>query len=212
MIINYLFTDPLFFIIWVLGIVFAITVHEFCHAWSAQLLGDKTAKYLGRVTLNPLAHLDLYGFIFLLVAGFGWGKPVPVNPYNLKRGKWGQIIVSLAGVGVNLATALVAGLAIKLLLLYTSIGADNLLIAFLVILVQLSVVLLVFNLLPIPPLDGSKVLTAVLPPRFNSFKLKLERYGPMVLLGLIFIDYISNAGIFAWLFNKVLDLVLSVIS
>lgn len=212
MILRYLFSEPLFFLVWILGIIFALTVHEFAHAWVAGLMGDKTAKYLGRLTLNPLAHLDLFGFIFLLIAGFGWGKPVPVNPYNLKGGKWGSALVSFAGPGSNLLLTILAGVTVKLLLLYTALGPENLLITFLIILVQLNVILMVFNLLPIAPLDGSKIFYALLPQKFSAFKVRYERYGPMLLLGLIIFDSFLGLGIFAAIFQFVLGLVFRILS
>lgn len=211
MILRYLFSEPLFFLVWILGITFALTVHEFAHAWAAYLFGDKTAKFLGRLTLNPLAHLDFYGLIFLLLAGFGWGKPVPVNPYNLKGGKWGLAIVSFAGPGANLILTLISGLAVKLLLLYTSLSPENLLITFLIILVQINVVLLVFNLLPIPPLDGAKIFYAILPQRLADFKLRYERSGPLILFGLVILDNLFGIGIFSGIFQFILGVIFKIL-
>src|SRR3989344_9051947 len=97
MILNLLFTQPSLFFLWLLAITYGITIHEFSHVLAARLQGDDTGERLGRLTLNPLAHLDPFGFILLLVVGFGWGKPAPYNPYNLKNQKWGEVLVALAG-------------------------------------------------------------------------------------------------------------------
>lgn len=207
MILNLLFTEPIFFLVWLLAIIFGITIHEFSHAAAAVALGDNTPKDDKRLTINPLAHIDLIGFLALLVAGFGWGKPVMYNPYNLKNQKWGPVWIALAGPGSNLLAVIVFGLLMRLSVTSLGLSPENLMVIFLVALVYINVVLMVFNLVPIPPLDGSKVLFAVLPDRFAEFKIKLQRYGSMILLGLILFDSLLNVGLFSALFSFVLGVV-----
>src|SRR3989338_4535636 len=115
MILNLLFQDPMLFVAWLLAILYGITVHEFAHALAAYWQGDDTAKQAGRLTLNPLVHIDAIGILMLILAGFGWGRPTPVNPNNLKRGKFSDNLVSLAGVAVNLLSVFVFGIILKLL-------------------------------------------------------------------------------------------------
>lgn len=205
MILNLLFSQPLFFLVWLLAIVYAITIHEFSHAAAAVSLGDSTPKQDKRLTLNPLAHLDMIGFLALLVAGFGWGKPVTFNPYNLKNQRTGPAIISFAGPASNFISMIVFGLLLEFLHPYFS--PENLMVSFLVALVDINLVLGLFNLIPIPPLDGSKLLFAVLPDRAAEFKLSFERSGPMILIGLILIDRILNVGIFTSLFTGALGLI-----
>ncbi|MDZ7798047.1 MAG: site-2 protease family protein [Patescibacteria group bacterium] len=207
MILQLLFSEPLFFFIWVAAIIVGITIHEFAHAWSAYLLGDPTAKNMGRLSLNPLVHLDPFGFLFLLIAGIGYGKPVPVNPYNLKDQKKGEILVSAAGPVSNLVQIVIFGLAFHFLV---SLGPNNLLVSFLVALIYINIILMVFNLVPIPPLDGSKILMNVLPSSADNFKLWLQRRGPLVLFGLIILDRVLGLGIFAGIFNFFINLIFSV--
>ena len=204
MIINLLFSEPVFFLIWLLSIFIGITVHEFAHAFAANSAGDPTAKNMGRLTLNPLAHLDLWGLAFLLLAGFGYGKPVPVNPYNLKNQKWGTIWVAAAGPLSNLLQIIIFGVALNFLLF---LGPNNLLVYFLFTLIYINIILLVFNLLPIPPLDGSNIFLKLLPASLDNFKLALERRGPLILFFLIIFDRLFKLGIFAAIFNFFTDLI-----
>lgn len=168
-------------------IVLSITVHELSHALVAFRLGDSTAKHLGRITLNPIAHMDPLGAIMLLILvtmgfGIGWGKPVPVNPYNLRAGpKTGMAIVSLAGPISNLALA--AALAIPLR--FNTIN-DPMLRSILMTIVFINISLAVFNLIPLPPLDGFKVLLGALPNRQAYALAPMENYGPAFLLLVIF--------------------------
>lgn len=199
MILNLLFTQPSLFFVWLLAIIYGITVHEFAHVLAARLQGDDTGERMGRLTLNPLAHLDGFGLVMLLVAGFGWGKPAPYNPYNLKNQKWGEVLVAMAGPLSNLISLVIFGLLSKMLL--PSLGVENLLIQFLTFLVMINIVLLAFNLIPIPPLDGSKVLFAVLPDKYNHIKVYLSSHGPWLLLILVVADNFLGINIFGHLFN-----------
>ena len=199
MIFYLLFSEPMLFFIWLLAIVYGITIHEFSHILAARLQGDDTGERLGRLTLNPLAHLDTVGFLMLLFVGFGWGKPAPYNPYNLKFQKWGEALVALAGPVSNLISIVIFGLLGNLLASY--LGPGNLLLQFLGFLLLINIVLLVFNLIPIPPLDGSKLLFAILPQRFNYVEQYLTARGPWILLVLIIADNFLGINIFSRLFD-----------
>jgi Zn-dependent protease len=180
--------DSLSLIFFLFIIIPSSILHEYMHGWVADRLGDPTARYAGRLTLNPLAHIDLWGTLlmplalFVMTGGrflFAYAKPVPYNPYNLKDQKTGPMWVALAGPLSNFAIALVFGLLIRLLPLST-------LSIFLSVIVYANVLLGVFNLVPIPPLDGSKVLYAVLPDSMHNVKQFLDKYGFIVLLFFIF--------------------------
>ena len=163
------------------GIAIAISVHEFGHAYSAHLLGDDTAKYNGRMTLNPAKHVDPIGLITLLLFRIGWAKPVPVNPNNFKNYKLGNVIVSLSGAIGNLFGAILCGIIAK----YSNMYAINLIFYNAM---WINIYFGAFNLLPIPPLDGWGVLSSLLPYKFNDFIYKYENVGYVVLLIVIFTD------------------------
>ncbi len=184
--LNLLSSNPPLAVAWVLAIVVAITIHEFSHAIVAKLQGDSTAELEGRVTLNPLSHVDPWGFIALVLVGFGWGKPVPFNPYNLKARRWGPAIVSLAGPASNLVGLIVFGIILRVVLQFGDLPNTNLLLNFLALLVQFNIVLMLFNLLPVPPLDGSKLLN-LLPDRFHGIVEFFNKYGFVILVGLVFL-------------------------
>lgn len=178
-----------------IAFVVAITVHEFCHAWVATQLGDTTARYQGRLTLDPRAHMDPLGTLMIYVAGFGWGKPVPVNPWGLRNGpKEGMALVSVAGPLSNLLMAAALSIPIRLDLIHTTSLRMGRVIPSLegivIMTIYINVILAVFNMLPISPLDGFKVAVGLLPEPWSSQLARYERRGPMILLGLIMIDYI----------------------
>ncbi len=185
--------DPLILIIQIAILLMAVVIHEVSHGAMANYLGDPTAKYAGRLTLNPIKHLDLWGsfliplFLFIVQSPvlFGWAKPVPYNPYNLRNKKWGPALVAAAGPGANLIVALVFGLALRFAPLGDSIYLQNLAQIF-VIIVVLNLLLAIFNLIPIPPLDGSKILFAALPYKYQHIVASMERYGLILLLFFIF--------------------------
>ncbi len=168
-------------IFFIFVIVFSAIIHEYCHGWMAEQLGDPTAKYAGRLTLNPLKHIDPIGSILLPIllipTGFlfAYAKPVPYNPYNLKDQKWGPVKVALAGPISNFVLAFVFGLAYQ----FMPVGPMS---EFLYIIVYANVILGVFNLVPIPPLDGSKVLFAMLPDNAVQLKQILQQYGFLILI------------------------------
>ncbi len=167
-----------------LVLLFSLVLHEVSHGWVALSLGDSTAKEAGRLTLNPIKHLDLFGSIlfpfFLYWMGspvlFGWAKPVPVNPYNLRDRKWGIVKVSLAGPAANFLVAIFFSLLIRVVPLPVN------LLPFLAEIVGINLLWGFFNLVPIPPLDGGQILFSLLPDRFSELKIRLYRYGPVILL------------------------------
>ncbi len=172
-------------------LMLSVILHEISHGYAAYLLGDPTAKYAGRLTLNPLRHLDIFGSIILpaftyLTGGFilGWAKPVPFNPYNLKNQKWGPAIVGAAGPLANIFVVVIFGVFIRLGGQFALLPLSFFQIAALVVLVNLQ--LTVLNLVPIPPLDGSRLLSAFLPFRWQKIQYTLERYSFIFVLIFIF--------------------------
>ncbi|KKR08518.1 MAG: hypothetical protein UT32_C0001G0038 [Parcubacteria group bacterium GW2011_GWC2_39_14] len=212
MILMNFFDNPIIIIPWLAAIIIALTVHEFSHALAATLLGDSTAKDEGRLTLNPLAHVSWIGFFMLLLVGFGWGKPVPFNPYNLKYQRFGPALVAVAGPFSNLILAIISGVALKLVVISGFVSVNNLLFQFLFTLISLNIVLLLFNLLPFPPLDGSKILFAFLSgPKYYAFRQLLETQGPFFLMLLLIFDNFLNINIFGSIFSVVINFVYSIL-
>ncbi|MBI3626579.1 site-2 protease family protein [Candidatus Uhrbacteria bacterium] len=207
MILDLLNQNPAYFVAWVAAILIALTIHEYAHALVATAQGDDTAESQGRLTLNPMAHMDMVGFLALIFIGFGWGKPVPFNGEKLKNQRLGPVLVALAGPGANLIMAVLVGILLKVVILFTHLPASNLGMIFLALLLNINIILLIFNLIPIPPLDGSKLLFAVLPARLRSVRYWLERYGSFILLILIILDSALPFSILGWLFNYSLDFV-----
>jgi Zn-dependent protease len=190
------------FISLVFTLLVAFPIHEFAHAWTADQLGDDTPRFNGRLTLNPLAHLDVIGSLLLLVTGFGWAKPVPINPYALqRRNRAGTMIVSAAGPFSNLLMAILASLPFRAGLLDPSTPPGPVLpsLAFLLsVFIQTNLILLFFNLIPLAPLDGEKVAEYFLPPSGQDFLSRIRPYGPMILLVLLFLTPSVGFDIFGW--------------
>ncbi len=171
------------FLIKALVLCTAFPVHEFAHAWTADKLGDRTARYQGRLTLDPRAHIDIWGAIVMVLVGFGWAKPVPVNPNNFKNPKVGMAVTSLAGPVSNLIMAYFAMIIYKIL--YYIIGATAFTTVFLYVVV-LNVGLAVFNLIPIPPLDGSRIATLFMNQKTYFKIMQYERYIFLVLVVVVY--------------------------
>jgi Zn-dependent protease len=185
----------------------AITVHEYAHAYTANRFGDHTARDMGRLTLNPLPHLDLFGLIAMLFMGFGWAKPVMVNPHNLKDPRRDNLWISLAGPASNLGSALILGLIFRMLgPLLSSSNIGQLIIVMVLLAVRLNIILAIFNLLPIPPLDGYHVLEGLVSTETYVRMQAFESAGSMVLLGLVLVSSFARINIFGTIFNPFLAL------
>ncbi|MFC1651896.1 site-2 protease family protein [Patescibacteria group bacterium] len=194
--LQYLFANPIFFVGWLIALVIGITIHEFAHAYTAYRLGDSTAKMAGRVTFNPIAHMDPFGTLMLFLAGFGWGKPVPVNPFQLRHGRWGEILVSFSGPLSNIIAAFIFALPLRVMAM-AEISVPSIMIQVLQAIIELNLILAIFNLIPIPPLDGSKILTALAPKAFSGVMDEIQRIGPFVLLGIIILTIVLNIPLFS---------------
>jgi len=185
-------------ILWIPPILLALTIHELAHGYVANMLGDPTAKNAGRLTLNPLAHLDPLGTVMLIFAHFGWAKPVPVNPYNLGNPRRDMILVSLAGPLSNLMLALISGLLARFYI--TMGGGSQVIFNIILFSMRINVVLMVFNLIPIPPLDGSKILFGLMDVSPQT-EYNLSKYGPMMLLGIILLGLFTPISIFGMIIS-----------
>ena len=180
-------------------ILLALTFHEYAHAFVANKYGDDTAKQNGRLTLNPLAHLDPLGTIMIFLVHFGWAKPVPVNPNRLKNPKKNMLWISAAGPLANMILALFSGIFLRLI--FVTVGKPDQhsitgLLTFMVIMsLQINLALAIFNVLPIAPLDGSKILYGLLPSKHEGKIYFIERYGPFILIGLILFGQFTGVSI-----------------
>ncbi len=207
MLFTLILDQPLLGLTVVLAIIIALVWHEVSHGIVALWLGDSTAKDEGRLNFNPMHHLDPMGTLLLLFVGFGWAKPVPVNYYNLKYPKWGPAMVAAAGPASHLLLIIACVLVYKVTTPQynpLSFADDNLMILFLSYLIFFNIILMVFNLIPIPPLDGSKILFAALPSKYDAVKVWLATKGPLLLFGVIILDIVFNTRILSTLFNWVL--------
>ncbi|HEX9029566.1 MAG TPA: site-2 protease family protein [Anaerolineales bacterium] len=199
--------DPSTLIARVIVLIVAFTIHEFSHALTADYFGDETPRLNGRLTLNPLAHLDPLGSLLLLVAGFGWAKPVPINPYALNRRSSAAVaLVSFAGPLSNLIMALLAAIPFRLGLVdlssaFIASGTSHLLPTLpqlLLTFIEINLILMLFNLIPLAPLDGEKIAEYFFPPSWSRALDQIRPYGPMILLAVIFVGPLVHLDIIGW--------------
>ncbi len=212
--ISQLFQNPLQFLYVLPAIIIGLTLHEWAHAYAAYRLGDPTARNLGRMTLNPLAHIDPIGFLMLLLIGFGWAKPVPVNPRNFKNYKRDDIIVSLAGIFTNLVVAFLFSFVYVAGILKWGLVTNEAFMSIFGSIITINLALAIFNLIPIYPLDGSHVFETLLVRKIPRVFMFLRQYGQWILLALLISGVVStvlsylisaiSSGFFtvaAWLIN-----------
>ena len=202
-----IFNDPTSILYILPGILIGLTVHEWAHAFAADRLGDPTAKNMGRMTLNPFAHVDIYGFLCLLLVGFGWAKPVPVNPRNFKNFKRDDIIVSLAGITANFLTAFVFMFLYCIGWMKMGLGSNSAFISIFQGVITINLSLMFFNLIPIYPLDGSHVFETLVGHRMPKVVLFLRQYGRYILIVLLFTGIVGRvlgtlvSAVFGWMFR-----------
>ena len=203
--LNLLIKDPLEFIIIAIPLLYSIIFHELAHGWVAYLMGDPTAKSLGRLSLNPLKHLDPMGTIMLFVFGFGWAKPVPVNFGRLHDRRKGMLLVSAAGIITNMLIAFIALFLNRLLSLSPSSTPGELLYY----LAQINIMLAAFNLIPLPPLDGSKILMGFASSGVQNFFFRFERYGFFIIIALLYFGVLNPViNFFQWMILSLIKLLL----
>ena len=194
--LNLLLSDPLAFVLGAVLFLYSIVIHEVAHGWVAYRMGDPTAKWLGRLTLNPIQHLDLMGTLMLFLVGFGWAKPVPVNFNNIQDKRKGLIFVSAAGIVANILFAFFALLVFRLFFTSSSGGTARLVYRVVHHVVQINVTLAALNLIPIPPLDGSKILMGIVSGRTQSLLARLEPYGFFIIIGLLYLRILDPLILF----------------
>ena len=203
--LNLLLKDPLTFVLLAIPLLYSIIIHELAHGWVAYRMGDPTAKYAGRLTLNPIKHLDPIGTAMLFIFGFGWAKPVPVNFNHFHNTRLGLILVSSAGIIANMIFAFLAVLLLRLLAPSSSGSIGQLLYY----LAQINIMLASFNLIPIPPLDGSKILMGFLPERLQYTLSRLEPFGFFIIIGLLYLGALDPViHFFRWIILALIGLLL----
>jgi len=203
--LNLLLKDPLAFALVAVPLLYSVVIHEVAHGWVANRMGDPTAKWLGRLSLNPIKHLDPIGTLMLFIAGFGWAKPVPINFNNISDKRKGLIFVSSAGIIANILLAFVSLLFFRLSTLASS-GMTAILVYYLV---QINITLAALNLIPIPPLDGSKILMGIAPKETQYFLARLEPYGFFIIIGLLYLGILDPLiGFFRWIIGTLIGIVL----
>lgn len=194
------------FLFIIIILIMSVVIHEVSHGYAALALGDSTAKYEGRLTLNPFSHLDPVGSVLIPLIGYfaggfiiGWAKPVPFNPYNLKNQRWGEALVAVAGPLSNISLAIIFGMSLRFLPQYGFM--NQAFFGLLSFVVMINIVLAIFNLIPIPLLDGSKILSAFLPYKWQGFMQSLERYGLILVFVFIFLFWQVMSPIVSFLFS-----------
>ena len=203
--LNLLLKDPLGFIIIAIPLLYSVIFHELAHGWVAYRMGDPTAKLQGRLTINPLKHLDPMGTLMLFLFGFGWAKPVPVNFNHLRDRRKGMILVSGAGILTNMLLAFCALFLYQLLSPSPSGIAGQLLYYF----ARINIILAAFNLIPLPPLDGSKILMGFAPPRVQNSLFRLERYGFFIIIALLYLGVLDPViRFFEWMILSLMKLLM----
>jgi len=200
-----LLKDPLGFIIIAIPLLYAVIFHELAHGWVAYRMGDPTAKMMGRLTLNPLKHLDPMGTMMLFLFGFGWAKPVPVNLNLLHDKRKGMILVSSAGIITNMLLAFSALFLLRLL----SSSLPQTGVKLLYIFARINIILAAFNLIPLPPLDGSKILMGFAPSNVQNFLSRFERYGFFIIIALLYIGVLTPViRFFEWMIISVIKVLM----
>jgi Zn-dependent protease len=203
--INLLFRDPVAFIFIAIPLLYSIILHELAHGWVAYKMGDSTAKWMGRLSLNPIRHIDPIGTVMLFVFGFGWAKPVPVNFNNLRDFRKGLIFVSAAGITANIILAFISLFLLRLLAISPFHTASEVLYYF----AQINIMLASFNLIPIPPLDGSKILMGFSSRKFQYSLMRLEPYGMFIIIGLLWLHILDPLiGFFRFIILAVIGLLI----
>jgi Zn-dependent protease len=185
--LDLLYRNPAAFILSVIPFLYSIVLHELAHGWVADKMGDSTARWMGRLSLNPLKHLDLIGTLMLFIFGFGWAKPVPVNFMNLHDPRKGLILVSAAGIVANTLLAFISLLIFQLV----SPAPFGAVATFLIRTAQVNIMLAAFNLIPIPPLDGSKILMGFSSSQVQYTLARLEPYGFFIIIGLLYLGILN---------------------
>ena len=203
--IHLLINNPLEFFLIAIPLLYSVIFHELAHGWAAYLMGDPTARSLGRLSLNPLKHLDPMGTIMLFAFGFGWAKPVPVDFSRLRDRHMGMVWVSAAGIITNMLLAFIALFLIRLLSLPPSSMAGELLYY----IAQINIILAAFNLIPLPPLDGSKILMGFASPKVQNFFFRIERYGFIIIIALLYFGFLNPViNFFKWMILSLIKLLL----
>lgn len=203
--INLLIQNPAAFILLAVPLLYSIILHELAHGWVANKMGDPTAQWLGRLSLNPIKHLDPIGTFMLLVFGFGWAKPVPVNFENMHDQRKGLILVSSAGIITNMLLAFISLLLFRIL----SPSPDDVTYSLLYYMAQVNIMLASFNLIPIPPLDGSKILMGFVSSKIRYTLESLEPYGLFIIIGLLYIGALNPIiYLFRWMILALIGIIL----